>query len=162
MNLALSGDLLRVTLTRSCAGVDKWTVGILSVGGDANVFSNFYGSCLRTGTPLPCLPTVSLLQENLLSLREAALRIPGRVPGKHIDVSQLHRWSSRGLKGVVLETVCLGQKLTSLEALERFAMAVSGHNSVPNDLPDESGNGPRQSSRKSAAIRAGEELDLLL
>jgi hypothetical protein len=105
---------------------------------------------------------VSLLQENLLSLREAALRIPGRVPGKHIDVSQLHRWSSRGLKGVVLETVCLGQKLTSLEALERFAMAVSRRSSIPNKSLGESCKVQHQSVRKSAAVLAGEELDLLL
>jgi hypothetical protein len=105
---------------------------------------------------------VSLLDENLLSLREAALRIPGRVPGKHINVSQLHRWTTRGLHGVVLETLFLGQKLTSAEALERFAAEVHrrklGIPGVQLSAPSAS-----PSTRcLSAAERAGEELDLLL
>jgi hypothetical protein len=106
-------------------------------------------------------PIVSLLDENLLSLREAAQRIPGRVPGKPINVSQLHRWTSRGLNGVVLETVRLGQKLTSIEALERFAAEVSRRRTGATPSHDHV-SPPTRRQWISAAQKAGEELDRLL
>jgi hypothetical protein len=54
--------------------------------------------------------------ENLLSFAEAANVIPGRP-----HLSQVYRWTERGLRGVKLEWLrCGGKRFTSREALTRF------------------------------------------
>lgn len=65
---------------------------------------------------------IDLSSEQVLSLKEAARRLPRQANGKKVHVSTLHRWCSRGLKGVRLESLKLGGRLvTSVEALQRFA-----------------------------------------
>lgn len=60
---------------------------------------------------------IDIAHEQLLSMLEAAKRVPGRV-----HVSTVWRWSLRGVRGRVLETVIIGgRRYTSAEALERFA-----------------------------------------
>lgn len=69
---------------------------------------------------------IDITTEALLSLTEAARRLPGR-RGKRIHVATLHRWASRGVKGVQLETVRVGgTRCTSMEALQRFIERVTG------------------------------------
>jgi hypothetical protein len=59
--------------------------------------------------------------ENLLSLAEAAKSLPGRP-----NVTTVWRWRNRGVRGVKLETVCIGgRRFTSREALARFCAATT-------------------------------------
>jgi len=64
---------------------------------------------------------IELQTETLLTLKEAAERIPG---SPHL--STLYRWVRAGLKGVILES-CLvgGRRVTSIEAVNRFASAIT-------------------------------------
>ncbi len=59
--------------------------------------------------------------EELLTLADAASELPRRRLGRRPDVSTLHRWVTRGLRGVRLEAVQVGGcRCTSREALLRF------------------------------------------
>lgn len=56
------------------------------------------------------------LTETLISLKDAARRLPGRP-----HVSTLWRWSTRGVRNIRLETSLVGaRRFTSLEAIARF------------------------------------------
>ncbi len=76
---------------------------------------------------------IDLATEQVLSLQDAALRLP-RLRGKPLHCSTLHRWSTRGIRGVRLEVVHLGAtRVTSVEAVQRFIVALSA-----TRLPDRS------------------------
>lgn len=61
--------------------------------------------------------SIDITTESLLTLSQASKRVPGNP-----HVSSLHRWRLQGVHGVKLETVKIGgRRLTSAEALERFA-----------------------------------------
>ncbi|NLF67444.1 MAG: DUF1580 domain-containing protein [Candidatus Anammoximicrobium sp.] len=65
--------------------------------------------------------SIDISRESLLTLTEAAKTLPTRPA-----ISSLHRWRLRGVRGVKLETALLGgRRVTSREALERFAAAVT-------------------------------------
>jgi hypothetical protein len=72
--------------------------------------------------------------ETVLTLTEAAKMLPRRRGGKRPHVSTLYRWGSRGLRGIVLETIQIGgTTCTSFEALQRFFSHLSEpRNAVPN------------------------------
>ena len=64
---------------------------------------------------------IDLESETVLSLTEAAKRLPTRRAGKRPHVATLYRWASRGLRGIRLETLQVGGTMcTSVEALQRF------------------------------------------
>lgn len=68
------------------------------------------------------------LQEQVLSLSDAAKTLPRTSRGKHRHVTTLYRWTSTGCRGVVLESIQIGaSRYTSLEALGRFFEALSLH-----------------------------------
>jgi Protein of unknown function (DUF1580) len=61
------------------------------------------------------------LDEDLLTLIDAAELLPRLRKGQPVHVSTLYRWISRGQKGVRLEALKIGRTLvTSREALQRF------------------------------------------
>lgn len=61
------------------------------------------------------------LSEDILSLSQAAALLPRRRGSKKTNTCTLYRWTKRGLKGVVLESIQVGgTRCTSREALERF------------------------------------------
>ena len=61
------------------------------------------------------------LNEDLISLSQAARELPGRP-----HLSTIWRWTTRGVRGVVLETlVVAGRRFTSHEALQRFVAATT-------------------------------------
>ena len=63
----------------------------------------------------------NLDREELVPLSAAAAWIASRTGGRRPNLSTLHRWASRGCRGVRLETVCVGHaRFTSLEAVQRF------------------------------------------
>ena len=64
---------------------------------------------------------LDLNNESLIPFVEAAKRLPRRRAGRPTHVATLHRWRSRGLRGVRLEAVRVGGVWhTSVEALNRF------------------------------------------
>lgn len=70
---------------------------------------------------------IDIKNETLLSLSQAAKRLPSGQPGKATHVSTIHRWIQKGLKGVQLEAVKAGGRwLTSYEALQRFTDNLAG------------------------------------
>jgi hypothetical protein len=59
--------------------------------------------------------------ETVVTFAEATKLLPRRRAGRKPHISTLYRWASRGLKGVVLETIQIGgTTCTSREALQRF------------------------------------------
>jgi hypothetical protein len=75
-----------------------------------------------------CSPAIAerLLEEGLLSLRDAARLLPP-VRGKHVSTSSLFRWAMRGKLGIRLEYVRLNGPgiWTTKQALARFAAGVT-------------------------------------
>lgn len=95
-------------------------------------------------------------KERLLSMTEAAARVPGYRAGKRTNVATLFRWAKDGSRGVRLETLQFGgRKVTSVEALQRFADRLTTH---PEDAKT---SGPSVASRQRSAERASQELDAL-
>ncbi|MCC6784261.1 MAG: DUF1580 domain-containing protein [Planctomycetes bacterium] len=69
---------------------------------------------------------VDLTRETVITIAEAARRLPIRRGGKPLHVNTLHRWAHKGCRGVVLETVMIGgARCTTVEALRRFVEACS-------------------------------------
>lgn len=59
--------------------------------------------------------------EELIPLELAAQRVPGRPA-----ISTLYRWSFKGVRGTVLETLVIGnRRWTSIEAISRFIAAMN-------------------------------------
>jgi hypothetical protein len=60
-------------------------------------------------------------KEDIRPLPEAAAGLPRRRGGKRTNVATLYRWSTRGIRGEVLETIQIGgTRCTSTQALQRF------------------------------------------
>jgi hypothetical protein len=90
--------------------------------------------------------------ETLISLADAAKSLPTRRRRKRPHVSCLYRWTTRGCKGVVLESLqCGGTRVTSKEALGRFFEALT--------YPDSSEPRRSPTRRRRAAERAQRELE---
>lgn len=67
-----------------------------------------------------------LLQESLIRVAEAATRPPLAPPGRVVPHGTLHRWTTKGCRGIVLETLHLGgRRYTSTEAVQRFHLAIN-------------------------------------
>src|SRR5262245_44002875 len=69
-----------------------------------------------------------MASERLFALSDRALirDLPRRRRGRRPHVSTLYRWAMRGLRGVRLETICVGGTLcTSREAVLRFFEALT-------------------------------------
>ena len=94
---------------------------------------------------------IRLDAEHLLSLTDAAKRLPRRRMGKRPHVATLYRWSTRGVRGEVLETIQVGgTRCTSTEALQRFAERLSR---------PFTGDSPRSDTGRSEHRRAERQLD---
>ena len=66
---------------------------------------------------------VDLEHDRLLSFREAAAMLPGG----GVNLSTLHRWRQKGVRGHVLQTVMVGgRRFIPLKFLEEFCAAISG------------------------------------
>lgn len=64
--------------------------------------------------------SINIQNETLLTLSDAALRIP-EVGGRRPHPSSLWRWARFGINGVRLEYLRVGQRIcTSVEAINRF------------------------------------------
>jgi hypothetical protein len=64
---------------------------------------------------------LDIQSEEIISLQEAAGRLPRRRGGKRPHVATVYRWTSQGCRGIRLEVCQIGgTRCTSLEALQRF------------------------------------------
>ena len=81
---------------------------------------------------------IDISTETVLTLTEAAKRLPQRRRGSRPHVATMYRWAQRGVKGVRLEALQVGGTLcTSLEALQRFFDILSEPRApAPNKRPD--------------------------
>lgn len=84
--------------------------------------------CVRVGTvarmskhAFSSVPGIDAARESVLSFGEAA-RYVGKLKGaKAVAFQTLFRWATKGCRGVVLESICIGgTRCTSKEALQRF------------------------------------------
>lgn len=97
---------------------------------------------------------LDVLNEQLISLTEAAKLLPGRRQGKRPHVSCVYRWTKSGCRGVVLESVQIGgTRCTSREALSRFIANLTAANDTIAMAP--------VPSRQPHVARAERKLDQL-
>jgi hypothetical protein len=98
---------------------------------------------------------INLASEKPISLTEAAKLMPAARNGKRCHPSTIFRWAMKGVRGVRLEVLRLGGRLiTSREALQRFAEALSA------DLEQAPRPAPRSpAKRRRASERAAAELE---
>lgn len=74
---------------------------------------------------------IDIARETVLSLADAAAKLPRRRRGKKPHVSTLYRWAEHGIRGVKLETVQIGgTRCTSLEAMQRFTDRLSNQSAT--------------------------------
>jgi hypothetical protein len=95
--------------------------------------------------------------EVLISLSEAAKSLPRRRGGKRPHVSCLYRWTTRGCRGVILESIQIGgTRCTSAEALARFFRCLTQDH--PNHTDAVVARTPAQ--RRKAMEAAERELEM--
>lgn len=98
-------------------------------------------------------------REQMIPLQEAPKHLPRRAGGKRIHVSACYRWITRGVRGVVLESVKIGGGIfTSIEAIERFIGRLSGNGAVATPVETPSAR-QRRIDRATLAARAALGMD---
>ena len=92
--------------------------------------------------------------ERLLSLADAARELPRCRGGKRPHIATVYRWTTNGCRGVILESVQVGNtRCTSREALARFFAALTDQAGAGRQAR---GEPPRH--RRRAIERARESL----
>jgi len=84
---------------------------------------------------------IDLGSEEVITLTEAAKRLPSLRAGSRPHICTMYRWAQRGIRGVRLETARLGgTTVTSIEAIQRFSERCSGTDpkSVPSKASERS------------------------
>lgn len=82
---------------------------------------------------------IDILREQLITFAELARSLPRRRSDRSVHLATIHRWRSRGLKGIRLEGVRVGAAWhTSREAFRRFTdrlteLATSEEVSLPSN-----------------------------
>jgi hypothetical protein len=86
--------------------------------------------------------------EHLLTMREASRLFPGSRQGRPTHVATVHRWATRGIRGIRLEAVRIGGCLyTSREAMQRFAERLT-----TNGTPQSDGSMPPACGKSAAVV----------
>jgi hypothetical protein len=77
----------------------------------------------------------SIFDERVISLHQAAEKLPPSRSGRPIHVGTLIRWVVRGVKGRRLEAFRVGSRwYTTVESLERFALCSATSSSSTGSL----------------------------
>lgn len=111
-------------------------------------------------------PDNELDEGRLLTFSEAAKyigrRFPGRRGGRGPNVSTLHRWASRGIRGIRLEVVSVGgTRAVTVAALNRFFGRLAGRDpardsaTVPAPAAGRANRDRRVAAAEKALSRAG-------
>ena len=96
---------------------------------------------------------IDISLERVVSLTEATQYLPRRRAGKKPNVATLYRWAQQGVRGIRLETICVGAtRCTSVEALQRFFDALTLQAEPKTVVPQ-----PRQPAHRQKAIAAAEK-----
>jgi hypothetical protein len=90
--------------------------------------------------------------DQLFPLALAAKKIPGRRPGKSISRSTLERWRTKGLRGIVLQTVRVGATVCTCDAWIREFVERSNTDRSHGSAPE--ARSPNQRERAAAQARA--------
>lgn len=99
---------------------------------------------------------IDISQEELITLAEAAKRLPRRRAGRKVNVSTLHRWCTRGCQGVRLEFLKVGgTRCTSLPALQRFFDALTERDEGQGEDAPRNATVSRKQSIEAAQRRLG-------
>jgi hypothetical protein len=78
---------------------------------------------------------IDITREEVITLAEAARRLPCRRKGKSTNVATLYRWASTGLHGERLEVIRVGGGLcTSAESLQRFFNRLTNRHEKSDDV----------------------------
>src|SRR5690242_14312428 len=94
---------------------------------------------------------INILSETVVSYRDVISNILPDRDGKRIHVGTLHRWRTRGLRGVRLHSVKLGGRWhTSVQALQRFFDSLTDQDSM---TAADSGARPDASEHALAALK---------
>jgi hypothetical protein len=102
---------------------------------------------------------IKLNAETIISLAEAARRVPSNHRGKPPHLSTLIRWIQTGSRGIRLEALRVGGRwVTSVEALQRFAERLT--EAIVPTLADDAPVSLARSRHRAAEL-ADEELSRL-
>lgn len=97
-------------------------------------------------------------KETLITLAEAARHVPRRRAGQKCSTSTLYRWTARGCRGTVLESIQIGAtRCTSIEALGRFFQRLTDQTRKPTTSTPTSAPIPPMQARDQVDL----ELDRL-
>jgi hypothetical protein len=97
---------------------------------------------------------IDATQEDLITLAAAAAGLPRRRRGCPVHPSALYRWTTSGCRGVILESIQIGNvRCTSKQALQRFFEALSAVSGAGAGNPRGPG-GRTIAQRQRAAQRA--------
>lgn len=101
---------------------------------------------------------IDIATEIVLSLTEAATRLPRRKKGKKPHLATLYRWAKQGVKGCRLETIQIGGTLcTSMEAMQRFFNRMTSDDSATGAAPASAPPVQRQAQIEQAQRELTEE-----
>lgn len=96
---------------------------------------------------------INVAEEDLITFTELAKALPCRRAGRPVHVSTIHRWRSRGIKGLRLEAVRVGGAWhTSWAAFARFSAELTV-------LAEKSDVVMPRRSAKQAVNKAGQQLE---
>ncbi len=100
---------------------------------------------------------IDLTREPLIALHQAVEIFPKNRKGKKPSLSALYRWTTKGVRGVRLESVQVANvRCTTQAAVFRFIGRLTDANNQIADMP------PERCGHNSAAESAGEVLDAVV
>ena len=92
---------------------------------------------------------INMQSETILTLSEAANRLPKRRRGKRPHVATMYRWARNGLRGTRLEVIQVGGSLcTSSEAVQRFFEMLTKDNAEMKSVPMNVGSSYERAQRE--------------
>jgi len=103
---------------------------------------------------------IDVNNETLLSFTEAAARLSAG--GRRLHVATIHRWATRGIRGVRLECAKVGRyRVTTADAIERFVAELTAQDQTHNHVDRVTTTRPHRRApraRQVAVDRALQEL----
>lgn len=103
---------------------------------------------------------IDTITEQIITLAQVAEGLPRRKPGRKTHISTIYRWTTRGCRGVILESIQIGAtRVTSREALQRYCERLTQIGRVKDATPQCRSRSERE-QRSEAAGRSLEALKI--